>query len=177
MAAGPEAEQGWTLIQRRLSDDLLLEVKGSAYWAQGIGYRVNREINGVTRAIDIEFVDDDWYILDSTPQGYRTNGQGKVPRLQLGLGYWPIGHPRHPDYQTIEQTLPPAMSQEPMAQTSAGPESQIKSPKDQSEEGGFKGSKPDVFDGDRKKSNAFITDLEIYFRINRNKKDVQNYYS
>ena len=93
MAAGPEAEQAWTLIQRRLSDDLLPEVKGNAYWAEGIGYRVNREINGVTRAIDIEFVDDDWYILDSTPQGYRTSEQGRVPRLQLGLGYWPIGHP------------------------------------------------------------------------------------
>ena len=69
------------------------------------------------------------------------------------------------------------MSQEPSARTNAGPESPTKSPKDLSEEGGFKGSKPDIFDGDRKKSNVFITDLEIYFRINRNKKDVQNYYS
>ena len=69
------------------------------------------------------------------------------------------------------------MSQEPTTQALQKQEPTTKNPKNQDEEGGFKGSKPDVFDGDRKKSSAFITDLEIYFRINRNKKDVRNFYS
>ena len=69
------------------------------------------------------------------------------------------------------------MSQEPVTQALQEQELEIKNPKDQDEEGGFKGSKPDIFDGNRKKSNAFITDLEIYFRINRNKRDVKNFDS
>ena len=69
------------------------------------------------------------------------------------------------------------MSQEPTEQVLPEQESEIRTTQNQDEEGGFKGFKPNVFDGDRKKSNTFITDLEIYFRINRNKKDVKNFYS
>jgi hypothetical protein len=42
---------------------------------------------------------------------------------------------------------------------------------------GFTGKAPTVFDGDRKNSKAFISDLEIYFRLNRKRPDIKNYYS
>jgi hypothetical protein len=43
--------------------------------------------------------------------------------------------------------------------------------------GGLRGKAPELFDGDRAKSKAFISDIQIYFRINRNKFDVKNAYS
>jgi len=43
--------------------------------------------------------------------------------------------------------------------------------------GNFQGKAPDIFDGDRTKSKAFISDLKIYFRINRNHPDVKNYHT
>jgi hypothetical protein len=43
--------------------------------------------------------------------------------------------------------------------------------------GGLWGKAPELFDGDRAKSKAFISDIWIYFQINRNKVDVRNAYS
>jgi hypothetical protein len=43
--------------------------------------------------------------------------------------------------------------------------------------GGLRGKAPEIFDGDRTKSKAFISDLRIYFQINRKKSDVKNAYS
>ena len=43
-------------------------------------------------------------------------------------------------------------------------------------QGNFQGKAPDVFDKDRTKSKVFISDLKIYFRINRNHPDVKNYH-
>jgi hypothetical protein len=43
--------------------------------------------------------------------------------------------------------------------------------------GGLRGKAPEVFDGDRTKSRAFISDIQIYFKINRNKFNVKNAYS
>jgi hypothetical protein len=43
--------------------------------------------------------------------------------------------------------------------------------------GGLRGKVPKTFDGDRTKSKAFILDIQIYFKINRNKYDVKNVYS
>jgi hypothetical protein len=42
--------------------------------------------------------------------------------------------------------------------------------------GGLRGKAPETFDGDRIKSKAFISDIQIYFKINRNKYDVKNVY-
>ena len=68
----------------------------------------------------------------------------------------------------------------PMA-TDPTPIQTVAPAKDEEEEretgGGFKGKAPTIFDGDRTKSKAFISDLDIYFRINRKKADVKNYYS
>jgi hypothetical protein len=43
--------------------------------------------------------------------------------------------------------------------------------------GGLRGKAPELFNGDRTKSKAFISDIQIYFKINRNKYDVKNVYS
>jgi hypothetical protein len=43
--------------------------------------------------------------------------------------------------------------------------------------GGLRGKAPELFDGDRTKSKAFISDIRIYFRINRKKYDIKNAYS
>jgi hypothetical protein len=43
--------------------------------------------------------------------------------------------------------------------------------------GNLRGKAPETFDGDRSKSNAFLSDLQIYFELNRKKDDVKNYYS
>jgi hypothetical protein len=40
--------------------------------------------------------------------------------------------------------------------------------------GNFCGKAPDIFDGDRTKSKAFISDLKIYFRVNWNHLDIKN---
>lgn len=43
--------------------------------------------------------------------------------------------------------------------------------------GGLKGEAPKVFDGNWKNSKQFISELKIYFQVNRNKKDIKNQYS
>jgi hypothetical protein len=43
--------------------------------------------------------------------------------------------------------------------------------------GGLRGKAPELFDGDRTKSKAFISDIRIYFKINQNKFNVKNIYS
>jgi hypothetical protein len=43
--------------------------------------------------------------------------------------------------------------------------------------GGLRGKAPELFDGDRTKSKVFISDIQIYFKINQNKYDVKNTYS
>ena len=43
--------------------------------------------------------------------------------------------------------------------------------------GSLKGKTPDIFDGDRTKSKAFLSDIKIYFRINRKKTEIKNCYT
>jgi hypothetical protein len=43
--------------------------------------------------------------------------------------------------------------------------------------GGLRGKALELFDGDRTKSKVFISDIQIYFKINRNKFEVKNAYS
>ena len=45
------------------------------------------------------------------------------------------------------------------------------------EGGGLKGEAPKTFDGNQKHSKQFVSELKIYFRVNRNKKDIKNVYS
>ena len=43
--------------------------------------------------------------------------------------------------------------------------------------GNLQGKAPETFDGDKGKSKAFLSNLRIYFKLNRKKEDIQNYYS
>ena len=43
--------------------------------------------------------------------------------------------------------------------------------------GNLRGRAPEIFDGDRSKTKNFITELKVYFQLNRNKQDVKNRYS
>jgi len=43
--------------------------------------------DGTTKVLDVEFINDEWYILEETPEGYRTDASGKIPRKQFGIGY------------------------------------------------------------------------------------------
>jgi Retrotransposon gag protein len=126
--------------------------------------------------------------LAPTKEGYKTNPLGQLPRNHFGLGYWPEDHPKNPknlvlatapsfgDFilEGIEKTQAPAMTTEPTASSFKGKN------KDEPEEGNggsLRGKAPEVFNGDRTKSKNFISDLRIYFQINRNHKDVKNAYS
>jgi len=43
--------------------------------------------------------------------------------------------------------------------------------------GGLRGKAPELFNGDRTKSKAFISDLRIYFQINQKKTEIKNTFS
>jgi hypothetical protein len=130
--------------------------------------------------------------LASTSEGFKTTTEGELQPNQWGLGYWPEDHPKNP--KNIILTTAPLFREyieqglKTMASSSAGKaptSSKGKKKQEPIEEeeitttrwGNFQGKAPNVFDGDRTKSKAFIADLKIYFRINRNHPDVKNYHT
>ena len=182
------------VVTRRQSDDLPQEVKGKAHWTEGVGYQaeVPTEQEGQYRIFDVEFINDKWYQLASTSEGFKTTTEGELQPNQWGLGYWPEDHPKNP--KNIVLTTVPSFGEyieqglKTMASSSAGKaptSSKGKKKQEPIEEeeitttrwGNFQGKAPNVFDGDRTKSKAFIADLKIYFRINRNHPDVKNYHT
>jgi hypothetical protein len=129
--------------------------------------------------------------LAHTTEGYKTAIEGELQPNQWGLRYWPEDHPKNP--KNIVLTTAPSFGEyieqglKKMASTSTTkPPTPSKGKKRQEPEeeeetlpmrrGNFQGKAPDVFDGDRTKSKAFISDLKIYFRINRNHPDMKNYH-
>jgi hypothetical protein len=52
--------------------------------------------DGTTQVLDVEFINDEWYLLEGSPNGYRTNSSGKVPKEHTGIGNWPDNHPNNP---------------------------------------------------------------------------------
>jgi hypothetical protein len=106
---------------------------------------------------------------------------GRVPRDHTGIGNWPDDHLNNP--KNLVLTTAPSFGDFlhqglTMASTSATtpPPAQINmgggtiskgKKKDDQEEsgsgGGLQGKAPELFDGDRTKSKAFISDVRIYF--------------
>ena len=85
------------MINRRSTDDLLPEVLGKVYWEEGLGYRLDIELkDNNTKVFDVEFINDNWYLLEETEEGYKTNASGKIPENELRTGYWPSAHPKNP---------------------------------------------------------------------------------
>jgi hypothetical protein len=151
--------------------------------------------DGTTQVLDVEFINDEWYLLEVSPDGYRTDTSGRVPNEHTGIGKWPDNHLNNPknlvlatapsfrDYLLQGRTMASTSgTTPPPAQINMGGGTIPKGKKkDDLEEtrngGGLRGKAPETFDGDRTKSKAFISDIQIYFKINRNKYDVKNVYS
>ena len=92
--------ENWTFIRWRTSDDLPQEVKGTVYWTKGLDYQVNIMVEDqtrtITRIIDIEFINDKWFILEPTTEGYQTNVSRKFPKEAHGTDNWSKKHPKNP---------------------------------------------------------------------------------
>jgi hypothetical protein len=108
---------------------------------------------------------------------------GKVPKDHARIGNWPDNHPKNPkniifatapsfgDYIQQGITMASASATTPLAQINMGGGTIPKGKKkDDHEEngngGGLRGKAPELFDRDRTKSKAFISDIRIYFKIN-----------
>jgi hypothetical protein len=123
---------------------------------------------------------------------FKTATEGELQPNQWGLGYWPENHPKNPKNivlttvpsfgEYLEQGLKTMASASTEKLPTLSKEKKKQEPIEEEEitttrRGNFQGKAPDVFDGDRTKSKAFISDLKIYFRINRNHPDVKNYHA
>ena len=171
-----------------------MEVKGSIFWTTE-GYRLQVPLeNGSTTDIHVELINDKWFILDPRPDGgFQTNIHGQIPEGRFGIGNFnpnPIILHTAPSFGDIiaagmaDQTGTQGQDAgPPPAQINMGGGSIPKKGKQREENqegdggGNLRGKAPETFDGDRTKSNAFLSDLQIYFELNRKKDDVKNYYS
>jgi hypothetical protein len=52
--------------------------------------------DGTTQVLDIEFINDEWYLLEVSSNGYQTDISGKVPKEHTGIGNWPDDHLNNP---------------------------------------------------------------------------------
>jgi hypothetical protein len=149
--------------------------------------------DGTTQVLDIEFINNEWYLLEVSSNRYRTNISRRVPKEHTGIGNWPDDHPNNPknlvlttaplfgDFLLQGQTMATASrTTPPPAQINMGGTIPKRKKKDDYEEtgngGGLQGKAPKIFDRDRTKSKAFISDIQIYFKINQNKYNVKNVY-
>ena len=181
------------MIKKRSTDDLLPEVLGKVYWEEGLGYRLDIELkDNTTKVFDVEFINDNWYLLEETEEGFKTHASGYISENDLGTGYWPSAHPKNPKNLTL--AIAPSFGHflegggtSTMTQNQPDPTPQINmggasinttnKPGEENKAGSLKGKAPKIFAGDRTKSKAFLTGLKIYFTLNRNKPDIKNVYS
>jgi hypothetical protein len=77
-------------------NDLPGEVQGTVYWTEGVGYKLNISANGTTKVLDVEFINDEWYLLQEMTNGYRTDTLERVLKDHTGIGNWPDDHPNNP---------------------------------------------------------------------------------
>ena len=156
--------QNWTKVTRRGTDDLPTEVKGSVYWTEGIGYQLSEpDKKGTNQVIDVEFINDSWFVLDLNEETPRTNQTGKFPDYGLGTGLWPEEHPSHPRNRNLVLATAPSFgdyvlqglmegtSQPPPEQNQPSPQKGKQRENDQTEQsqGGstLRGKAPEVFEG------------------------------
>ena len=178
-----------TVINRRLTDDLLPEVLGKVYWEEDFGYRLDIKLrDDTTKVFDVEFINDNWYLLEETNEGYKTNASGLIPENNLGTGYWPSAHPKNP--KNLVLAMAPSFGDFLAQGTSAmtqnqpnlapqinmggapvtAPITQTDEPGEENKAGSLKGKAPEIFAGDRTQiKKLFLTRLKIYFTLNRNK--------
>jgi hypothetical protein len=68
------------VVTRRQTNDLPQKVKGKVHWTEGIGYQaeVPTKQEGQYRIFDIEFINNKWYQLANTTEGYKTTTKGEL---------------------------------------------------------------------------------------------------
>jgi hypothetical protein len=108
---------------------------------------------------------------------------GKVLTDYTRIGNWPDNHPNNPknlilatapsfgDFIQQGLTMASTFATAPPAQINMGGETIPKGRKkddhkENGNRGGLQGKAPKLFDGDRTKSKVFISDIQIYFKIN-----------
>jgi hypothetical protein len=81
------------------------KVLGTVYWTEGVGYQLNVTANdGTTKVLNVEFINNEWYLLQELTNRYRTDTSGKVPRENTGIGNWPDNHPNNPKNLVLAAT-------------------------------------------------------------------------
>jgi hypothetical protein len=84
-------------VTRRPTNDLPGKVLGTVYWTEQVEYQLNvTSRDETTQILDVEFINDEWYLLEGSPNRYRTNISGKVPKEHTGIGNWLDDHPNNP---------------------------------------------------------------------------------
>jgi hypothetical protein len=181
-----------TLVTRRGSDDLPTEVKGSGVrWTEGLGYQIQVPLEDPSqyKVYDVEFINDAWYLLTPTQEGFVTIAKGKLNPNQWGTGVWPEDHPSNPKNIVISTAESfGTYLEEGLTQMSGNPGTSVPPSKAKGKErenpkeeetpndngGSFRGKAPEIFNGDRTKSKAFISDMTIYMKVNRRNTDIKN---
>ena len=126
-----ESNDRFTPVTRRTSDDLPLQVKGTAYWlnhtTRPSGYYYTE---GSQPPVPVEFINDAWYILhfSSTEQifGTRASYQIDPNDTNISLGRWPETQSQPLGIRTTNLTAP----------RDPAPESSESEPEDQNNQWG-----------------------------------------
>ena len=100
-------EQDPIITPRRSSDDLPLHVKGIVRWYPDAephaGYYVPKKYSPSGDFEPLEFINNQWFGLFGHPETSTTHlctrASAAIPIInRLGIGYWDITDPEHPDY-------------------------------------------------------------------------------
>jgi hypothetical protein len=195
----PVSEQAIVVTQRK-EDDLPTEVKGlGVRWTENLGYQIQVPLEGQEqeKTYDVEFINNRWYLLTLTTEGYKTIISAKLNPYQWDTGLWPEDHSKNPknliiataesfgDYlegglrQMSGTTTTPGPSAPPPAISKGKKKEQPKEEEETPTNSGrsFRGKAPETFDGDRTKSKAFISDMTIYMKVNQKHPDIKNPYT
>ena len=96
-------------IHRRAHPDLPPHVTGIAVWynnlPEGPGYYIPRCVATSKRNEPIEFINNNWFGLfhsPAYPNTWSTCASAAItPQNTLGLGYWDVSDPQHPNFTPI----------------------------------------------------------------------------
>ena len=100
-------EQDPVIAPRRSSDDLPLHIKGIVRWYPDAqpqaGYYVPKKYSPSGDFEPLEFINNQWFGLFGHPETSTTHlctrASAAIPIVnRLGIGYWDITDPEHPDY-------------------------------------------------------------------------------
>jgi hypothetical protein len=99
----------WETIHPHRTDDLPPRIKGRARWVKYA--EPNKSYYTVDDPEDktkyaIELINDQWHILTWSGPSWRTSANryfGPLDREHLGLGWYDVSDPEHPDYRPLTE--------------------------------------------------------------------------